>query len=108
MRIGFFYFPIAKVNSAFATTFPSTVAVASPTPIGPFVLMIFVSEEVYKYGEFWKINYIPLKFKDLIVHADGTVDIEYDDGYTDIFTTDMDAYIEDLKEKYYITEIVIE
>ena len=34
---------IAKVSSAFATSFPFTVAFALPTPMGPFRLMISVS-----------------------------------------------------------------
>ena len=38
---------MAKVNSALAATFPSTVATASPTPIGAFTFMILVLQHQY-------------------------------------------------------------
>ena len=37
------YFPTANVSSASATAFPSTNALALPTPMAPFILMISVS-----------------------------------------------------------------
>ena len=36
-------YTIAKVNSPFTAVFPSTVAIASPIPTGPFFFIIFTS-----------------------------------------------------------------
>ena len=37
----FAYYTIANVNSPFTAIFPSTVAIASPIPTGPFFFIIF-------------------------------------------------------------------
>ena len=52
------YSPTINVSCALATTFPFTDATASPTPTGPFRLMIFVSSFSLSPG-----NTIPLNLQ---------------------------------------------
>ena len=49
-------YPTIKVSSALTTTLPSTLAVASPIPIGPLALMIFVSSFTLSPGTIFPLN----------------------------------------------------
>lgn len=72
------------------------------------LLQIFIVYDEYLDGVFRQTNYIPLQFANVIQQADGTVNINYSDGYTSVFTTDIEGYLQGLKEDYYSTELVID
>ncbi|MBQ7969080.1 MAG: hypothetical protein IJ292_04590 [Clostridia bacterium] len=68
-------------------------------------LHIIVYCDEYLRGDYFRTDYIPLVFKDIIHNADGTVILEYDSGSSTTFTTDINLHLDDLKEKYIIEEI---
>ncbi len=67
-------------------------------------LQIIVYYDRYVDGKFRDTAYVSLAFQDIVIFLDGSLNITYDDGSAS-FTTDIDAYLSDLKEDYYITVI---
>lgn len=68
-------------------------------------LQIFISYDEYMNGEFWRTIYLPLVFENVLKTPDGIISLEYEDGNTSIFTTDIDGYIEEIKDKYEVMSI---
>ena len=71
-------------------------------------LMIVVTYDEYMNEEYWRTVYTYLEFRDIIVEADGTLSLSYEDGGCYSFVTDMNWLLEDLGQNYNITEINIE
>lgn len=72
------------------------------------LLLIFIKYDEFIDGEFRQTNYVPLQFQNILQAAAGEVNIEYDDGFTSIFTTEIDSYIEGLEEDYSVTELALD
>ncbi|MBQ4333428.1 MAG: hypothetical protein IJC33_06600 [Clostridia bacterium] len=68
-------------------------------------LHIFVRRTTYKDGEHFRTSYSPLVFRNIIVDADGTVTLDYEDGESSSFTTDMENYLSKRSDKFTIEEI---
>ena len=55
----------------------------------------------------WTV-YTPLVFRNLILTAEGTIDLSYDDGQNVVFQTSPEAVEEYMEELYSVEEIYIE
>lgn len=71
-------------------------------------LQIFLCYDSFRDGEYEKTVYVPLIFRDIVISADGTVNLEYEDGYTAVFYTDPDRLIEKIEEEYSVEEVYFE
>lgn len=71
-------------------------------------LMVYACCDEYMDGKYRETVYTPLIFRDLIIKADGTIDLEYADGYTAVFSTDPDVLVESLEKEYTVEEVYIE
>ena len=68
-------------------------------------LEIFVLYDEYKRGELFRTVYTSIKFENILVYPDGTIELDYNDGSASGFTTDIENYIEKLEDKYQIEKI---
>ena len=68
-------------------------------------LRIYVHYDEYADGEFLQSVYMPIVFEDVIINADGSVDIDYEDGVVAYFTSDIEEYLEENKEDYEIIKM---
>ena len=59
-------------------------------------------------GEYHSTVYAPLTFRNIIICADGTIHLKYEDGITIVFYTDPDGMIEKMEEDYTVEEVYIE
>lgn len=71
-------------------------------------LEIYVCSDQYMNGEYRWTVYTPLILRNIILKADGTIDLSYEDGYTAVFYTDPDGLVESLEEDYFVEEVYIE
>lgn len=71
-------------------------------------LEVFVCYDEFMDGEYRWTVYTPLTFRNLILAADGTINLEYEDGYNAVFYTDSDELLEKLGEDYTVEEVYIE
>ena len=71
-------------------------------------LEVYVCCDEYMNGEYRWTVYTPLIFRNIILNADGTIDLSYEDGYTAVFYTDPDGLVESLEEDYFVEEVYIE
>ena len=71
-------------------------------------LEVFACYDEYMDGEYRWTVYTPLTFRNLLLSAEGTVDLEYKDGYNAIFYTDPDELLETLETEYVVEEVYIE
>ena len=70
-------------------------------------VQIFICYDQYMRGEYWRTVYVPLIFRDVVVSAEGEIDLNYEDGYTAVFYTDPDSMIEKIEEMYTVYEVDI-
>ena len=71
------------------------------------LLEIFIAQDQYYHGECLRTCYTPLRFYDITIEANGTVNLEYETGTTSVFYTDLDQYLEDLEVDHDITVLDI-
>ena len=71
-------------------------------------LLVFACYDKYMNGEYRETVYTPLIFRNLLLKADGTIDLNYADGYTAVFYTDPDRMVESLEEDYTVEEVYVE
>ena len=71
-------------------------------------LMVFSCYDAYLNGDYRQTNYVPLIFRNVILSADGTVNLNYENGTTEVFFTDPDSMVAYLEEDYTVVEIRIE
>ena len=71
-------------------------------------LLIFIYYDEFYEGEFRETVYIPLMFNNIAIGSDGSLDIEYEDGYTSIATSNINNYLEEQDEDYEIHELAID
>jgi hypothetical protein len=71
-------------------------------------LRIFICYDAYVNGDYRQTNYVPLIFRDVILTTDGTVALNYQDGYTAVFYTDPDRMVEKMEEDYTVVEVYVE
>ena len=110
------YIPVSQEEDDFIFTYGESVyyktyfCVGDKGVIGADInrLMVFACCDEYMDGEYRWTVYTPLIFRDLIIKADGTVDLEYGDGVTEVFYTDPDVLVESLEEEYTVEEVYIE
>ena len=67
-------------------------------------LHIVVYYDVFYFNKYLRTNYIPIIFEDIVISADGTVNLQYEDGGSYVFTTDIELYLEESEEDYYVTK----
>lgn len=68
-------------------------------------IVICVSYKEYLRGEYWQTVYTFLDFHDVMLDANGNLEITYEDGKNNSFATDIKVCINDWEEKYNVTEI---
>lgn len=59
-------------------------------------------------GNYRRTVYTPLTFSNLILTADGTVQLEYENGLNAVFQTSPEGVEEHLEKEYTIEEVYIE
>ncbi len=74
------------------------------------MLAIYVHIEQYDREEFDQDLYIPLIFKNIVLHPDGTVELDYEQGFSmGLYTLyDADSILAQQDQEYHIEEIYIE
>ena len=55
----------------------------------------------------WTV-YTPLTFRNLVLTADGSIDLEYENGENAVFQTSPESVAEYMEEQYIVDEIYIE
>ena len=70
-------------------------------------LYIYVTYDQYMRDEYWRTVYTPLEFRNIIVNADGSVVLSYEDGDNSVFFTSMESAIENMSELYDLVEVPI-
>ena len=68
-------------------------------------LEIIVCYDEFIDGEFNDKLYFPLIFTDILVNVDGTINIEFEDGSSATFYTDIEGYLDDYDYDYTVTEV---
>lgn len=71
-------------------------------------LEIFVRYDEFMDGELRNTIYKPLTFRNVIIYADGTIELKYEDGETIVFYTDPDGMVEKMEEDYTVEEVYVE
>lgn len=71
-------------------------------------LMIYISYDKYMDGTYRETVYAPLIFHDLIMSANGTVVLDYENASKRTHGTDIDKMIETLERDYTVDEVYIE
>ena len=71
-------------------------------------LSIYVCYDQYMDGNYRWTIYTPLTFRNLIMKADGSIDLEYENGENAVFHTSAEAVEESMEEQYIVEEIYIE
>lgn len=67
-------------------------------------LQIFVSYDKYQDGSLSDTIYLPLIFSNITCNTEGEVSINYDDGYTSVFTTNIEEYLLKSEDDYTISK----
>ena len=68
-------------------------------------LVVCVCYDEYFRGAYQGKTYSFYEYDNIVVSADGTVNIRYDLGYSNTFSTDIENSIENWQEKFTVTEI---
>ena len=71
-------------------------------------LYIYVCYDQYMDGNYRWTVYTPLTFRNLILKADGTIDLEYSDGENAVFQTSPESVEDYMEEQYIVDEVYIE
>ena len=71
-------------------------------------LFVYASYDEYMDGEYRWTVYTPLTFRNLILTADGTIELEYSNGQSSVFQTSPESVEEYMEEEYIVDEIYIE
>lgn len=71
-------------------------------------LEVFACYDEYMDGEYRWTVYTPLTFRNLIFSAEGSINLEYENGYNAVFYTAPDELLEKLETDYVVEEIYIE
>ena len=71
-------------------------------------LYIYVCYDAYMDGNYRRTIYTPLTFRNLILAADGTIELNYEDGENAVFQSDPEAVDAYMEEQYIVEEITIE
>ncbi len=69
------------------------------------ILRIYVCYDEYLEGAFHRTIYAPIEFKNIMISAEGNVELNYEDGGVASFSTDMTTTIDDLKDTYDVVEV---
>ena len=64
-------------------------------------LIIHVCYDEYKEGELWRTVYSSIDFRNIMLSADGRLELDYDKRGTG-FVDNLDSYIEKLKNEYHV------
>ena len=59
-------------------------------------------------GEYRWTVYTPLTFHNLLLTADGTIELEYSDGQSSVFQTSAESVEEYMEKEYVVDEVYIE
>ena len=71
-------------------------------------LYIYVCYDQYMDGNYRWTVYTPLTFRNLILTADGTIELEYSNGQSSVFQTSPESVEDYMEEQYIVDEIYIE
>ena len=71
-------------------------------------LYIYVYYDEYMDGNYRRTIYTPLTFRNLILTADGTIELNYEDGENAVFQSDPEAVDAYMEEQYIVEEVFIE
>ena len=70
-------------------------------------LYIFVTYDEYNNDEYWRTVYTPLVFYNITKSADGSINLNYEDGNNSVFYTDMESAVEEISAGYDFVEVNI-
>ena len=68
-------------------------------------LQIFVTYDQYFNGEFDETVYTAIVFYDVVVNSDNSLNVDYENGSSGIFTTDIEYYLENMSWEYEIIKL---
>lgn len=71
-------------------------------------LLVYACYDEYMDGAYRWTVYTPLTFRNLLLTADGTIELEYSDGQNSVFQTSPESVEEYMEEQYFVDEIYIE
>ena len=71
-------------------------------------LYIYVCYDQHMDGNYRWTVYTPLTFRNLVLTADGSIDLEYENGENSVFQTSPESVEEYMKELYIVDEVYIE
>ena len=71
-------------------------------------LYIYVCYDQYMDGNYRWTVYTPLTFRNLVLKADGSIDLEYENGENAVFQTSPESVDEYMEELYVVEEVYIE
>ena len=71
-------------------------------------LYIYVCYDQYMDGNYRWTVYTPLTFRNLVLTADGSIDLEYENGENAVFQTSPESVVEHMEELYTVDEVYVE
>ncbi len=71
------------------------------------ILLIYIRYDEYVRGDYNRTIYLPMEFTDIIVDPDGNVELNYEDGVSATFTTDIEGSIAKIKKDYDLKDMVV-
>lgn len=71
-------------------------------------LLVYACYDEYMDGEYRWTVYTPLTFRNLLLNADGTIELEYSDGQSSVFQTSAESVEEYMEKEYEVDEVYIE
>lgn len=71
-------------------------------------LLVYACYDEYMDGVYRWTVYTPLTFRNLLLTADGNIELEYSDGQSSVFQTSPESVEEYMEEQYIVDEVYIE
>lgn len=71
-------------------------------------LLVYACYDEYMDGAYRWTVYTPLTFRNLLLTADGDIELEYGDGQSSVFQTSPESVEEYMEEQYIVDEVYVE
>lgn len=71
-------------------------------------LFVYACYDEYMDGEYRWTVYTPLTFRNLLLAADGTIELEYSNGQSSVFQTSPESVEDYMEKEYIVDEVYIE
>lgn len=71
-------------------------------------LFVYACYDEYMDGDYRRTVYAPLTFRNLLLTADGTIELEYSNGQNSVFQTSPESVEDYMEKEYIVDEVYIE